>query len=711
MNSWSVQLKDRAHRLWRRRITQLWASFVAVSMLLGFVVAGLGVPFVGTSVAAAEAGIDVFEALPESLEERPLAQPSRIEDRNGELIAEFYWQNREEVPLDQVSDHMRDATLAVEDHRFYEHGGVDLQGVARAVATNVLTDQQEGGSTLTQQYVKNVLIQNNHADGDTDGVEEAQERSGAAGYARKLREMKLAAAVENKYSKDEILARYLNINSYSGSPNAYGVEAAAQQFWSIPSAELDIAQAATLAGIVRNPSLYNPQINPEETLERRNVVLGQMLTYGFITQEEHDEAVEQDLGLEESERPNGCAAAGDAAYFCDYVQHAVMHSAAFGDDPEARVELLKRGGLTIRTSLDAQLQEQAVDAVHKRVPVGDPSGAGHSLVSMEAETGEILAMAQNTEYDPAGEEGDGSTVLNYSVDEAYGGGGGYQPGSTWKPFVLAEWLDSGRELTDTVNGTGESYTGFSNSCEPGDYAGEGYAPANAGDSDGASSSMPVLEATKQSVNRAYADMASQLDMCDIRDTASALGVRTGSGDALEEVTMEDDSQQVLYPSSILGTVSVSPLTMASAFTAFANGGSRCEPRPILEAKRADGEPLPIEDSACEDALDPAVADGIAYAMSQTFEGGTTEGLDIGVPAAAKTGTTNFEVGSTWLVGFTSGISTAVWTGDPDGARDWRANSEGKMPREVFGATVSGPTWQEYMREAAPTREAREFAQP
>ncbi|GAA4283736.1 transglycosylase domain-containing protein [Brevibacterium daeguense] len=704
-------MSNRKAQLENRRITHRWASFFSMSVLLGLVIAGMGLPFVGVSAAAAQFGKDVVGALPDFLEERPLAEPSRIEDRNGELLTEFYWQNREEVPLDKVSEHMQDATLAVEDHRFYEHDGVDLQGIARAIVTNVLSDDQEGGSTLTQQYVKNVLIQNSHAEGDEEGVEEAQERSGGAGYARKLREMKLAAAIENKYSKDEILARYLNINSYSGSPNAYGVEAAAQQFWSIPSAELDIAQAATLAGIVRNPSVYNPQSNPEETLERRNVVLGQMLSYGFITQAEHDEAVEQDLALEVSERPNGCAAAGDAAYFCDYVQHVVLHSPEFGKTAEERAELLTRGGLVIRTSLDSQLQEKAVDAVHEQVPVGDPSGAGHALVSMATDTGEILAMAQNTEYDPAGEEGDGSTVVNFSVDEAYGGGTGYQPGSTWKPFVLAEWLDSGRSLDDKVDGTADNYTGFTASCDSGDYAGKGYAPANAGDSDEVSDQMTVLDATKQSVNKAYADMASQLDMCDIRDTASALGVTTGAGEALDEVETDDGTQQLLYPSSVLGTVSVSPLTMASAFTAFAGSGTRCPPRSVLEVTDSAGGQLPINEPECEDALDPKVAAGVAYALSQTFEGGTTDGLDIGKPAAAKTGTTNFEVGSTWLVGFTSGISTAVWTGDPRGARDWRENSDGKMPREVFGATVSGPTWQQFMREAAPTRDAEEFAKP
>lgn len=690
--------------------------FLALSVCAGIVAAGLASPVAGSSAAALGAGMDLFDSLPAELDDRPLAQPSTLLTKNGTTIATFSWQNRDEVPLERISQPMRDATLAIEDRRFYEHGPVDVEGVARAVAKNLLTGSLHGGSTLTQQYVKNVLINASQADGDEQGIDRARDRSGVSGMARKLREMRLAITVEKTFTKDEILNRYLNIASYSGSPNVYGVQAAARQYWGVDAAELSIAQAATLAGIVRNPYEYNPQKNPEAVIERRNLVLEKMAEYGYITADEQKEAAESGLDLKPNVTPNGCASAGDLAYFCTYVESGVLTDERFGATPEERKETLRRGGLTIRTSIDSALQKKAVEAVRDRLPVGDSSGAVQALVSVDVATGEIRAMTQNTEYSLGEEEKRGRTSVNYAVDSPFGGGTGFQPGSTWKPFVLAAWLADGRSLGDTVNGSGTDYTGFSTQgCDGRNYAAGGYNPRNAGDSGGADGRMTVLEATKKSVNKAYADMASQLNMCEIRDTATSLGVRLGTGRELSTATLQDGTEQVLYPSSILGTVSVSPLTMASAYTAFANHGTRCAPQAIVTVTDSEGEEIcgagGDGNAGCAEVIDPTIADTVAYALSQTFEGGTTTRLRIGTPAAAKTGTTNFEVGASWLVGFTRGLSTAVWTGDPEGMRDWRRNSRGSMPRIVYGQTVSGPTWQEFMRYAGPRAETGGFPRP
>ena len=712
--------------------------FLAVSMCAGIVAAGLAIPVAGTTAAALGEGMSLFDAMPAEFDDRPLAQPSTLLTKDGKEFATFSWQNRDEVALDQVSQAMQDATLAIEDRRFYEHGPVDVEGVARAVAKNLLTGSLHGGSTLTQQYVKNALINSSQAEGDTAGIDRARDRTGASGMARKLREMRLAITVEQTYSKDEILSRYLNINSYSGSPNVYGVQAAARQYWDIDAADLSIAQAATLAGIVRNPARYNPQRNPDAVIERRNLVLEKMAEYGFITSDELAKAKEEGLNLKENVEPRGCSAAGDLAYFCTYVESAVLSDERFGATPEEREETLRRGGLTIRTSIDSKLQKKAVETVRRQLPVGDRSGAAQALVSVDVATGEIRAMTQNTKYSLGEEKQRGKTSVNYSVDAPAGGGTGFQPGSTWKPFVLAAWLEDGRSLGDTVNGSGSGYTGFSTSgCDGRNYASAGYNPRNAGDSDGANGGMTVLEATKRSVNKAYADMASQLNMCDIRDTATNLGVHLGTGKTLSTATLADGTEQVLYPSSILGTVSVSPLTMASAYTAFANSGRRCAPEAIVTVTGDDGTEITgsggasgagesagasagssagsaggsSEGKGCAEVIDPTIADTVAYALSQTFEGGTTTRLRIGEPAAAKTGTTNFEVGASWLVGFTKGLSTAVWTGDPEGMRDWRTNSRGSMPRIVYGETVSGPTWREFMNYAAPRAKTGSFPRP
>lgn len=686
--------------------------FVAVSIIAGLVASGLIVPIAGMGTTAAATGISIFDSLPSELEERPLAHPSTLFTKDGKKIADFYWQNRQETRLENVSEAMKHATLAIEDHRFYEHGPVDIEGISRAIVKNVVSGSLQGGSTLTQQYVKNVLIANSHAEGNDSAIRSARERSGTKGAARKLREVKLAVSVEEKYSKDEILERYLNINSYSGSPNVYGVEAAAQQYWGVEAKDLSVAQAATLAGIVRSPSRYNPQTNPDEVLDRRNVVLAKMREYGYIDEADYQKAVKSKLNLKTHTKPNGCQTAEDMAYFCEFVQHEIRSNPAFGKTEEDRINLLKRGGLKIVTTLDSNLQKKASEAVQKRLPVGDPSGARQALASVDVKTGGVLAMAQNTTYGFKEDSAPGTTAVNYSVDTPQGGGGGFQPGSTWKPFVLASWLQDNRSLNDHVNGSGSNYTGFSTSgCDSRNYAASGYNPRNAGDSDRAGGSMSVLDATKHSVNKAYADMASQLNMCEIRDTATKMGVHLGNGEQLASQKLKDGTEQVLYPSSILGTVSVSPLTMAAAYTAFANHGHRCQAHGIVQVKNSEEKPLDFGDADCHSVLDKEVADTVAYALSQTFNGGTTTGLKISEPAAAKTGTTNFEVGASWLAGFTRGISTAVWTGDPAGTRDWRDNDKGRMPRIVFGDTMSGPSWKEFMQFAAKSFATGEFPNP
>ncbi|WP_349829141.1 transglycosylase domain-containing protein [Brevibacterium litoralis] len=676
-------------------------QFIALSLVAGVVAAGFAIPAVGASAAAAEAGADVFAALPSELEERPLAERSTMKAADGSVIAEFYWQNREEVPIDEVSEEMQQATVAVEDARFYEHGGVDLQGIARAAIHNALAPTTQGGSTLTQQYVKNVLAQNAHSAGDDEGVDAATESEGTDGYARKLREVKLAAAVEAQYSKDEILERYMNINNYSGSPNVYGVEAAAYRYWGIDAKDLSIGQAATLAGIVKNPSLYNPQQNEEGVQNRRDVVLDLMLEQEMITPEQHEEETSKGLELDIHSTPNGCLSAEDMAYFCDYVQRVIENDPVFGETSTERHELLQRGGLTINTTIDPEIQAVADRSVKDRIPVGDPSGAGHALTTVEPGTGKVLAMAQNRNYTVSPAE-DGrenyETQLNYNVDRAHNGTNGFQVGSTWKPFVLTEWLKEGHTLGETVDATRRNFPASSwnyNGCT---NHGEDWGPRNASDSDADSGTMSAATATKQSVNTAYTAMANQLNMCGTMETAMDLGIEQGNGDALDEA--DDNGFTIaLSPSSVLGVTPVTPLDLASAYAVFASGGTYCEPTPIESITTNDGKDIDVPDASCEEVLDPEIAGAVASTLGLGFDGGTTNGLYPGKPAGAKTGTTNFDVGHTWLAGFTKSMSTAVWTGDPKGTRDWRENSEGVVRGHVYGATFSGATWSDFMTEA------------
>lgn len=675
-----------------------WMQFIAVSVVAGIVGAGLAIPSIGLASIGANNALDVFNRLPAQLDERPLAQQSRLVDADGKQFASFYWLNRKEVPLDKISEPMQEATVAIEDYRFFEHGGVDFQGIGRALVHNLVSSSKQGGSTLTQQYVKNVLAENAHADEDEEGLQEAKESSGMAGYARKMREAKLAVAVEKKYDKKEILNRYMNINNYSGSPNVYGVEAAAQHYWSIPASELNIAQAATLAGIVKNPSAYNPERFPDATLERRNVVLGRMHQLGKISDEDYEKAKKSGLDLKVTQAKNGCMGAGDMGFFCDYVQAYIENDPAFGKTKQERRNLLQRGGLTIKTTINPKLQKEAVRAVKKRVPVGDASGAGHSIVTVEPGTGKVLAMTQNRKYSVTEGKKNVDTAINFNVERAYNGAGGFQVGSTWKPFVLTEWLKEGKTLGTSVNASKRTFPAGSWRYDGCDSYASNWTPNNAGDSN-ASSTMTALAATKNSVNTAYAAMANQLNMCGIMKTAESLGIKYGTGQSLETVNEQLGVVEALLPSSVLGIVQVAPIDMANAYSVFASGGTLCRPSPIESIEDGHGKKVKTPDSDCHRVLDKEVAKNVSYALSQTFNGGTTSRLKIGAPAGAKTGTTNFEVGSTWLTGYTSEMSTAVWTGDPRGSRDWRKNSKGVVRGRVYGATYSGATWQDYMGKA------------
>ena len=673
-------------------------QFIAVSVVAGIVGAGLAIPSVGVASIGANNALKVFNALPAQLDERPLAEQSRMLDADGKQIASFYWLNRKEVPLDKISEPMQEATVAIEDYRFFEHGGVDFQGIGRALVHNLVSSSKQGGSTLTQQYVKNVLAENAHADADEEGVQAAKEASGMAGYARKLREAKLAVAVEKKYDKKEILNRYMNINNYSGSPNVYGVEAAAQHYWSIPASKLNHAQAATLAGIVKNPSAFNPERFPENALERRNVVLSRMHQLGKISDKEYEDAKKTDLDLKITKTSNGCMGAGDMGFFCDYVQAYIENNKAFGETKEERRDLLQRGGLTIQTTINPKLQKAAFSSVKKRVPVGDPSGAGHSVVTVEPGTGKVLAMTQNRNYSVTEGKKNTDTAINFNVQKAYNGASGFQVGSTWKPFVLAEWLKEGKSLNTSVSAAKRTFPANSWKYRGCKGYGSNWSPNNAGDSKG-NEQMTALAATKNSVNTAYASMANQLNMCGIMKTAESLGIKYGNGQSLETVHEQLGVVEALLPSSVLGIVQVAPIDMANAYSVFAAGGILCTPTPIESIKDGNGKKVKIPDPDCHRALDKDVAQNVSYALSQTFNGGTTSRLKIGAPAGAKTGTTNFEVGSTWLAGFTSQMSTAVWTGDPNGSRDWRRNGKGVVRGRVYGATYSGATWQNYMSQA------------
>ncbi|WP_255546515.1 MULTISPECIES: transglycosylase domain-containing protein [unclassified Nesterenkonia] len=661
-------------------------SFLGVSALCGLLAAGLIFPLAASGGAAAAAGTDILEDIPAELAEEPLSVPSHIYASDGTELATFYAENRQPVALEDISQEMIDAIIAIEDERFYEHGGVDPRGLSRALVHNATSDSQQGASTITQQYVNNMLI---NAVVITGEGRLTISGTGEKTYADKLREMKLAVAVEQEMTKDEILAGYLNIVLLGG--RTYGVEAAAQYYWGIPASELNVAQAAVLAGMVQSPNGYNPEVNPEASQARRDIVLGSMLDEEVITQEEYDEAVGSGLGLEINREEVGCVSATMAPYFCDYVRREILASDTFGPDEAAREELLDRGGLRITTTLDPDAQTAAQDQVEAAVPVTDESEAAATLTSVEPGTGNILSMAQNRVFDPDTTQ-QGRTTLNYNVGADAGGGGGFQAGSSLKPFVVAAWIEEGGETDDVVDASVDEWADterWEASCLE-----RGYTTAdNVWDvsnvEDNSNRRMTIDYGVYFSVNTATLATSTEMDLCAITDVTDRLGVRTArDGQGLDPSN----------PSFVLGPDGVSPLTQAAAYAAFADDGNYCEPRAILEVTDTHGNEYDVPEANCEQVIDEDVVAQVNDTTINIAEGTVAAG-DPPFPMAGKTGTNDF-ASSTWFVGYSSGVSTASWIGNTervlDGYNKNRVPVNGQRYDEFFGSTLAAPMWLEYM---------------
>ncbi|MGO1926958.1 MAG: transglycosylase domain-containing protein, partial [Brachybacterium tyrofermentans] len=417
----------------------LLLGMLAVSALAGVLLAAFFLPAVSASSKVAEDGVALFESYPTELEVEPLNEASRIEASDGSLLATFYTENRIMVPLEEISPYMQHAVIAVEDRRFYEHGGVDAKGMIRAFASNASGGATQGGSTLTQQYVKNALLMDAVQKGDQEGINEATAQT----YSRKAKEAKLAISLEKRWSKDEILNAYLNVAQFG--PSQYGVETGSRHYFSKNAKDLNPGEAALLAGITNGPNQYDPVSHPEAGEKRRNEVLGDMKREGYITDEEYDKYTAQPVEdmLKIQNLRAGCADAGDGGFFCDYVTRSLLNDPEFAPTYEERRKLLYGGGLTIKTTLDPEKQATAKDILQRKVPGDSENGFGLSIVTVEPGTGKILTMAENRTFNPYQDAKPGETAINYNVPQALGGSNGFPVGSTFKPFVLQEWLKSG----------------------------------------------------------------------------------------------------------------------------------------------------------------------------------------------------------------------------------------------------------------------------
>ena len=656
------------------RPTQLFAlllAFLSVSSLMGVVGAGMLVPIAGPTALVAKSVPSVFNELPGDLQTVAPAEESQLLDSSGGVIAHFYDKQRIVVPSANIADVMKKAIIAIEDKRFYEHNGVDATGIARALVTNLGDSGRQGASTITQQYVRNSLAERGYLEGDADQVSAATEQT----TERKLREIKYAMALEKTQSKDEILTGYLNIAPFG--PITYGVEAASQRYFSKSASELDYLEAALLAGLVQSPVQYDPLTHPEAAQERRDTVLATMLEQGVITQEEYDKgiATSVDSMLHPTVSSEGCSGAESSkAYFCDYVLAQFLEDPTFGATRVERERLLKTQGITIRTTMDPAMQDAAYSSLTNTIPVGDASGLNDALVSLDPRSGRVLSMAQNTTY---GIEA-GETMSNYSAD------GNFQVGSTFKVFTLLEWFKEGHSAYETVGSANTFYPNGSFKCDGHSITTEGY---QVNDLAGKTGTMNVVRATGQSVNQAFVNMASRVDFCSIFDTAYDLGIT------------EDGEVPSPYPANILGSVSASPLQMASVFAAIANSGQQCTPQSIESVTDRDENVLKEFSADCKEVISPDVANKTAALLTASAgQYYTSTRLGDGRPFAAKSGTTDGHA-NTWLTGFTPSIVTSAWVGH--GANSSQevgaVTINGKYYGEIYGETFVGQNiWAPYM---------------
>lgn len=621
-------------------LTKLVASTVAAGVLGALAL----VPFASLSGVAVARTNDTMQTNLSDLTDGRGPGVTTITDSTDQPIAYIYAQRRFEVGGDQISTSMKDAIVSIEDRRFYEHDGVDLQGFGRAILTNLVAGGvEQGASTINQQYVKNFLLL-------VEADDEAEQAAAVeTSIPRKLREMKMASDLEKTLSKDEILTRYLNIVPFGNG--AYGVEAAARTYFGTSAAELTIPQSAMLAGIVQSSSYLNPYTNHDAVFERRNTVLGAMADAGAISPEEASAFQQEPLGVLETPQglSNGCIGAGDRGFFCDYALQYLSEQGITQD-------MLAKDSYTIKLTLDPDVQDAAHNAVSSHV---DPTTPGVAEVVNVIEPGEnsrdILAITSSRNY---GLDLDaGETMLPQATSRVGNGAG-----SIFKIFTAAAAIQQGAGL-DTMLDVPSRYevkgmgSGGAANCPANTYCVENagsYAPR-----------MTLQDALAQSPNTAFVEMIEQVGVDTVVDLSVKLGLRsyTDEGSFDGESSIADYMKDNNLGSYTLGPTAVNPLELSNVAATIASGGMWCEPNPIASVHDREGNEVYIDRPACERAIDAETASALAVGMSKdTVSGTATSAASMygwSLPTAAKTGTTESNQSSSFM-GFNSNFAAAPY---------------------------------------------------
>ncbi len=652
--------------------------------------AGIALPAAGALGLAAKGSVQGFDEIPDNLKSPALSQRTTILDSKGGQIATVYSRDRTVVDLKDISPYMQKAIVAIEDSRFYQHGAIDLKGVLRALNQNAQNGGvAQGASTLTQQLVKNYFVE--EAGDDPTKVAQATQQT----LGRKVRELKYAIQLEEKLGKKKILENYLNITFFG--EQAYGIEAAAQRYFSKPAKDLNLQESALLAGIVQSPSRYDPVNDEAEATKRRNTVLQRMAEVHDISQQEADQAKEAKLGLKVSQPKNGCiTAVKGASFFCKYVENVFLTDPVFGKTKEARAKLWNQGGLTIRTTLDPQAQKSVQSSIKSHVNKSDSVATAATLV--EPGTGKIVGMGQSRPYG----YGKNETEYNYSVDRDMGGSNyGFPTGSTFKPFVAAAALEEGRPATQQYPSPYEmAYPSPVQTCSSKPWTNLTNEKLS-NESTEEKGPYALKTAMAKSVNTYFVQMISDIGICPVVKMTDKLHVVQGNGDKLPEV-----------PAITLGSKGISPLTMASAYATFASRGMYCTPIAIESiTQKADGreKSLEVPKSTCSRAMSEKTADTVNTLLQGVIDSGT--GQQAGLSDrdnAGKTGTTD-ERKNAWFVGYTPNLSGAVWVGSPKQNVKMTGIRIGGVYHDlVYGGQVPGPIWKDAMTGALVGKDSPSF---
>lgn len=660
------------------------AELFGLCVLAGVLVAAMLFPAVGAfGVLSNSAGITVNRLSSHLLtQDAPLV--TTITDRAGNAIAYLFDQNRTPAAPDQIADTMKAAIVAIEDRRFYDHHGVDWPGTVRAaVSDRVAGDITQGGSTLTQQYVKNYLV---HVLAAGDPVKQAKAIEQTP--ARKLREIRLALQLEKRLSKDQILARYLNVVPFGNQ--AYGVSSAARTFFNTTPDKLTIAQAALLAGLVNSPSSLDPETNPREALDRRNIVIAAMSAQHRITPQAAEEARNSPLGIVQplNTVPNGCVGAGPTnGFFCQYVVD-YLENLGFTDNE------LKRGGYTIRTTLDQNATKAAKAATEAQVP-RDVDGIANVMTVIEPGHGKHPVRALVANRDFGLDASSGQTVYPLPSGVAKFGAG-----SIYKIFTAAAALEAGMGI-DNIIAVPASYTSrvYHNGTEP-------YVVRNA---EGVSPGPRTLrQALATSPNTAFVELEERAGLSNVVNMAVRLGMRQTltqsdpNGDPAfgPNPSQAETVQRKNIGAFTLGYSPVSPLELANVAATLTSGGTWCPPSPIESITDPTGAPVATREQPCEQVVDPELANAMVVGLSRDVQpGGTAYSAARRVswprPMLSKTGTTeNSE--SAAFIGATPQFAGSVMTftdgTSPQGICDSAPPRLCGVNGDLYGGTVPARTW-------------------